>query len=70
MRKLILLIALLGWPTWALNPALAQEDALAPIASLLDAQTFAVARVDLAKIDAAAAVNFAATIIGEGVPAE
>lgn len=66
MRKLILLMALLGWPAGAV----AQEDALAPVASLLDAQTFAVARVELAKIDAAAAVNFAAAVIGEEVPAE
>ena len=53
-------------------PALliAQESPLAPVAPLLDAQTFAVVRVDLAKVDAAAAMQFAATIVGEGRPAE
>lgn len=48
----------------------AQESSLNAIAPLLDAQTCAVVRADLAKIDAAAALQFAATVVGEGRPAE
>jgi len=48
----------------------AQEGPLAPVAPLLDSQTFAVVRVELAKIDAAAALQFAAGVVGEGNPAE
>jgi hypothetical protein len=66
MRKFLGLILLLVLPTLTR----AQGDALTPIAALLDGQTFAVIRVDLAKIDAAAAMKFLGDVVGEGSPAE
>ncbi|WP_254508759.1 DUF1559 family PulG-like putative transporter [Anatilimnocola floriformis] len=48
----------------------AQESPLAPVAPLLDSQTCAVLRVDLGKIDAAAALQFLANVVGEGHAAD
>jgi hypothetical protein len=52
--------------------AAAQEssDRLAPVAHLLDAQTLAVARVDLAKVDVAELVKFAVSLAPMEVPNE
>jgi hypothetical protein len=64
-------LALIGL---ALTPSLtsAQErtDRLAPVAHLLDAQTLAVARLDLAKIDVAELLKFAASLSPMEMPAE
>ncbi len=66
MRMFLGLIVLLLQPMLAV----AQDDALVPIAALLDAQTCAVVRVDLAKIDAAAALRFAGDVVGAGLPSD
>jgi hypothetical protein len=59
-------IAILLIPTFAF----AQDDAkLAPVAHLLDSQTLAVVRVDLAKIDVPAAVVFSSGFAGREIAA-
>lgn len=65
MHRSLVLLTLLLLP----GLALAQEDRLAPVAHLIDSQTCAVVRVDLARIDVPAAVAFASGFGGREVTA-
>lgn len=63
-----LLLGLLGasWASWAAEGG----PTLEPVASLIDGQTFAVARVDLARIDAGATLQAAARFANDAIPPE